>query len=83
MNEMKKIVILQRGWVMVGNFSQEGPNCKLENAAVIRRWGTTRGIGEIAENGPTKDTILDPVPTVHFHELTVVAIIDCNKANWE
>ena len=80
---MKRIVILQRGWVMIGDFSQEGPNCKLENSAVIRRWGTTKGIGEIAKGGPTSETILDDVQTVHFHELTVVAMIDCNEANWK
>ena len=37
-----KIVILQRGWVMVGKFERDGSDCKLHNASVIRNWGTNR-----------------------------------------
>lgn len=77
-----KIVILQRGWVMIGHFSQEGTKCRLDNAAVIRKWGTTKGLGEIADGGPTKDTVLDKTPPVEFHELTVIATIQCRAEKW-
>ena len=33
-----KIVILQRGWCMVGRFERDGSDCKLRDAAVIRQW---------------------------------------------
>lgn len=78
-----KIIILQRGWVMVGRFSQQGTECKLTNAAVIRNWGTSKGLGEIAEGGPTSSTKLDPVPTVTYHELTAIAAIDCEESKWK
>ena len=77
-----KIVILQRGWVMVGVFSQNGPNCRLDQASVIRKWGTTKGLGEIADGGPTKNTVLDKCPTVEFHELTIIATIQCRAEKW-
>ena len=77
-----KIVILQRGWVMVGNLERTGSDCVLKNAAVVRVWGTKRGLGEIAQAGPTKDTILDKCGTVHFDWLTVVAAIDCEASKW-
>ena len=77
-----RIVILQRGWVAVGRFTQDGSNCKLSNAAVIRLWGTTNGLGEIAVNGPTAKTVLDKCPDIRFHELTVIATIDCVEAVW-
>lgn len=77
-----KIVILQRGWVMVGYFSQEGSKCRLDNAAIIRKWGTTKGLGEIADGGPTKDTVLDKTPPVEFHELTIIATIQCRTEKW-
>jgi hypothetical protein len=78
-----KIVILQRGWVMVGEFCKVGSDCSLTNAAVIRYWGTSKGLGEIAENGPIpKKTILDKCPTIRFHELTIVATIDCVGEKW-
>jgi len=79
-----KIVILQRGWVMVGRFQREGSDCKLHNASVIRSWGTTRGLGEIAEAGPTSNTKLDPTHgLVEFDYLTVVATISCQNDKWE
>ena len=79
-----KIVILQRGWVMVGRFSRKENNCKLSDASVIRNWGTTKGIGEIAEPGPTGSTKLDKCNgLVEFDYLTVVAMVSCNEKNWE
>lgn len=77
-----KIVILQRGWVMVGYFSRLGNDCKLEKASVIRSWGTTKGLGEIAI-GPTKDTKLDKCNgLVEFDYLTVVAMVSCEEKSW-
>lgn len=77
-----KIVILQRGWVYVGRFSQDGEMCKLENAQNIRRFGTTKGLGQIALNGPTSTTELDPSGTVEFNIVTTIAMINCNAEKW-
>ena len=78
-----RIVILQRGWVMVGKFEREGSECKLHNASVIRIWGTTKGLGEIAEGGPTSSTKLDKCyGIVEFDYLTVVAAISINEEKW-
>lgn len=77
-----KIVILQRGWVFVGKFSQEGSTCKLTSAYNIRTWGTTKGLGELADSGPTASTKLDKVNDVSFHELTTVAMLDCDDKVW-
>lgn len=76
-----KIVILQRGWVMIGRWSREGDNCSLDNAMVIRVWGTEKGIGELV-GGPTSSTVLDPTGHVEFHILTVVATIDAEESVW-
>jgi len=77
-----RIVILQRGWVAVGRYSQTGEHCQLGSAHIIRVWGTTNGLGEIAIGGPTSKTILDKCPSIRFHELTVIATIDCVEAAW-
>ena len=78
-----KIVILQRGWVMVGRLEKNGSECKLHSASVIRNWGTTKGLGEIAGSGPTKDTKIDATNgLVEFDYLTVVATISCNAYAW-
>jgi hypothetical protein len=78
-----RIVILQRGWVAVGYYSQEGSQCELNRASIIRVWGTTKGLGEIAYSGPTSKTVLDPCPPIKFHEMTVIATLDCAEAKWE
>jgi hypothetical protein len=78
-----RIVILQRGWIFVGKYFEHGEKCRLENANVIRNWGTTKGLGEIADNGPTSSTKLDPTPTVEFHKLTVIATIKCDTTVWK
>lgn len=79
---VKQIVVLNRGWVVVGDYLEEGDNCTLTNASVVRKWGTTKGLGELAENGPLADTVLDKCPNVHFNKLTMVARMDCNESAW-
>jgi hypothetical protein len=77
-----KIVIGQRGWVWIGEYAEEGDRVVLTNARCIRRWGTTKGLGEIAEGGPTEKTVLDPAGTVRIHVLAVVATLDANEEAW-
>lgn len=78
-----KIVILQRGWVMIGKLERDGSDCKLHNASVIRNWGTTKGLGELASEGKKKDTKLDKCGgVVEFDYLTVVATIAVDESKW-
>lgn len=72
------ILILQRGWVVIGEMERDGPYVTLRNAAVIRRWGTDKGIGQLAIEGPRPETILDRCPSVRAHELTIVMEIPCD-----
>ncbi len=79
----KQIVILNRGWVVIGNYYEKGDECTLTDASVIRTWGTTKGLGELAENGVQSATKLDPCPNIHFHKMTMVARMDVNSSKWE
>jgi len=81
-NGTRQIAILQRGWVYVGWFHQQGTSCKLTNASCIRSWGTTKGLGELAQNGPTSNTKLDTCPDIQFHELTVICLMSCEDLKW-
>jgi hypothetical protein len=76
-----KIVVLDRGFVYVGKVADEGDNIKISKARNIRRWGTTRGLGELAIGGPTKDTTLDDVGTVLAPKRAVIHLIEC-KLDW-
>lgn len=72
-----KIVICQRGFVYAGDVSREGDYLVLRDAVNIRRWGTSRGLGELAKGGATSETKSDAVGTVRVHQLAVVAMLDC------
>lgn len=79
-----KIVILQRGWVAIGIWERLGSDCKLSKASVIRRWGTTKGLGELAKEGKKKDTILEKCyGIVEFDYLNVIATICCEESKWK
>jgi hypothetical protein len=78
-----KIVILQRGWVAVGRYSEEENDmCALTNAYVIRRWGTSEGLGQLALQGEQTETKLEKTGVLRFHKLTSVGIIDCDESKW-
>ncbi len=78
-----KIVVLQRGWVMIGRLERNGSECKLHNAAVIRCWGTTKGLGELALEGPKSSTKIDKCyGLVEFDYLTVICSIAAEEKAW-
>lgn len=77
-----RIIVLQRGWVVVGEYSSDGTSGYINKGYVIRVWGTTRGLGQIAVEGPTNSTQLDAIPELEFHELTAVLKLKCNPENW-
>jgi hypothetical protein len=77
-----RIVVLQRGWVVVGHYHRVGEQVRVEHAAVVRRWGTQRGLGQLASEGVQAETVLDDCPTVRCHVLAVLATIDCTHATW-
>lgn len=77
------IVILHRGWVVVGEMSVKNNWVRLENAYVVRRWGTSKGLGELAAEGPTPNTVLDPSPAMNIPESAIINTIECNKKSWK
>lgn len=82
-NSPIKIAILQRGWNVIGRYSEDGENIILTDAYVIRRWGTTEGLGQLALKGKQTDTVLDKCGTVRFNKLTTIGFIDCDEKIWD
>ena len=78
----KQIVVLQRGWIVVGDVCKTEHELAIKNCSVIQRWGTTKGLGEIAENGPTSKTVLDKCTDIFVHPLSVVFCMNVNEGNW-
>ena len=77
-----KIVVLQRGWVAVGKYYNNNSECRLEEASIIRQWGTKKGLGELALNGPQSDTRLDKSGVIRFNLGAEVCRMDCQTSNW-
>lgn len=75
------IVVLDRGFVYVGRTKVEGDFIIITQAKNIRRWGTTRGLGELV-TGPTKDTKLDPVGTVKAPIRALISLISVEEEKW-
>ena len=76
---MKKIVIATAGWVFIGQYAEkDNGSVVLTDASCIRRWGTQKGLGQIAIEGPTKDTVMDYMGTIEIKAPAVIAAIDCD-----
>ena len=77
-----QIVVLHRGWIVVGNVSEKDSKTFIQNASVIRRWGTNAGLGELAEKGKLPKTILDKCGDVSLKTDNVILVMNCNQENW-
>ncbi len=71
------IVVLDRGFVYVGDVTREGDMLAIANAKNIRVWGTSKGLGELVK-GPTTKTVLDAVGTVQAPFRAVITVIPCS-----
>ena len=76
------IVILDRGFVLVGQAVVDGDWVTVTNASIIRRWGTTKGLGELAASGPLDKTKLDPIGTVKSPLRALIGLVACEPAAW-
>ena len=76
------IVVLDRGFVYVGDVVIEGDWCVMTNARNIRHWGTKNGLGELV-NGPLKETKLDFVGSLRAPLRAVISIIDVDVDKWK
>ena len=77
-----KIVIVDRGFVYVGNTKVDGDMLIVTNAKNIRIWGTTKGLGELV-SGPTSSTKLDIVGTVRIPMRALISLIDVEQSKWK
>ena len=76
----QQIAVLDRGWVHVGKTHRQDDTLVIEDARCIRYWGTTRGLGQLAEGGPTATTKLDPIGRLVVPWHAVKMLIACKTA---
>ena len=75
------IVAADRGFVWVGDCERSGDCLLIRNTRNIRKWGTTRGIGELV-NGPTEETVTDNQGEVVIPWHAVIHITKCKPGSW-
>ena len=86
MDERIRIIVLDRGFVMVcrcpepTNFGFWVP---VHDARIIRRWGTTEGLSQLC-NGPLSDTVLDAmVEQETIPTRAILRILEVEQGKWE
>lgn len=80
---MYEIVVIDQGFVYVGEtrYGDDGW-CTIRNAKNIRRWGTTKGLGELALKGPTAKTVLDDAGEIRVAPRRLVHTLKTKRALW-
>jgi hypothetical protein len=74
------IVVVDNGFVFWGDMHVDGDNCKISEGYNLRRFGTTRGLGQLAIEGPTAETQADKVFLIHVLKTRVVFVMECSDA---
>jgi hypothetical protein len=78
-----QIVVLDRGWVVIGECEFLGDILHIHNSAVIRRWGTTEGLGQLAREGKQRETVLDESGLVRAPRRAIVMMLQCEPSKWK
>lgn len=76
------IAVCDRGFVYVGQCEVDGSWCIITGARNIRAWGTERGLGQLAQEGPQENTRIDDVGTVRIPIRGLMHLIDTEEGKW-
>lgn len=76
------VVVVDRGFVYVGQTEIDEKWCIIREARNIRYWGTKNGLGELALNGPLPETKLDACGTVRIPIHALVHILETEAEKW-
>jgi hypothetical protein len=78
------IVVVESGWVFAVDCPdvQLGQHIEARQAKVIRKWGTSDGLAQLAIQGPTPNTELEPCSLVSVPAGKVLIIMVVSSAGW-
>ena len=74
-----KIAVVDNGFVYVGHILKDGEYYVITKGFNVRKAGTTKGFGQLAIEGPLKETALDPVPNVLVPMNRLCHFIECGN----
>ena len=76
-----KIVVLERGFVYVGRYSEDGDKVTITGARALIRWGTSKHIAELV-NGPLPNTKMGDRCTLTARVSQVVYCVEVDNDKW-
>lgn len=76
------IIVADRGYVYVGKVRMDDSFALMDEASNIRYWGTERGLGQLALEGPTDKTKLDKVGSLRIPVRAIISVIDTEVSKW-
>ncbi|WP_181242663.1 DUF6948 domain-containing protein [Caulobacter vibrioides] len=76
------LVVADRGFVWVGETVTTQDWVEIKNARCVRRWGTTKGLNQLAVEGPLSGTQLDAPADIKVNRKALIAIIPCEAEKW-
>ena len=77
-----QIVVLNKGWVVVGNVEEKNGKTYIRKPSIIRYWGTKKGLGELAMSGKLPNTILDECLDIAVDTANVIFVMNCDQSKW-
>jgi uncharacterized protein (TIGR02996 family) len=85
--EGKFLFVCENGFVLCGVASPHPTDflrVVIDRAGVVRRWGTTKGLGQLAAEGPLRETTIDPAGDgVECLRAWIKCAIPLNEAAWK
>ena len=74
-----QLAVVDNGFVYVGHILRDGDYYVVTKGFNVRKAGTTKGFGQLAIEGPLKETALDPVPNVLVPVNRLCHFIECGN----
>jgi len=78
----KAIVVLERGFVFVGEAASDDKWIRISGARSIIRWGTKNHLAQLANEGPQPSTHLGDPADVKAPLGSLIAILPVDAAKW-
>lgn len=77
------LIVADRGHVWYSPaVTTDGEFATAKDARIVRRWGTSEGVNELANKGPLSETRLDAPATVKVAARAIIAIIPTEASKW-
>ena len=77
-----KIAVADNGFIYIGDVVVDDVYYIITRCANVRKSGTERGLGQIAFDGPTKETVLDYSPNVLVPIGRMCHLMDVAEDKW-